>query len=259
MKKQLLAAASVSAMLLLKSSALGSNLVSVEVHKTFPFAHTGTLKVQNVNGFIQISTWERNEVQMDAVKRGKTQGELDQIEIEIRAEEDRLEIATKYPERKLFGFRRSSSASVDYTLKIPKGAHLQEIANVNGKIELLGTPGPVVASTVNGGLEATGLASDAKLSSVNGAISASFQTLTGKQSIAVNTVNGALNLVLPSNASAKLNLETVNGSIRGDGNPKKNFPIGSELEEVLGSGEASLKANTVNGSIRLTIARPSAS
>lgn len=229
--------------------------VVVELHQSMPLAKDGAVSVQNVNGFIRLTGWDKDEVRLDAVKRGRTQAEVDEVKVEISAETGRVKIVTQYPDRTLFGFRKNNRATVDYTLKVPRTARLQEVSNVNGSTEISGVRGPVKASNVNGPLFATQLANNAHLSNVNGKLQAQFEILEGSQVVALSTVNGAIELTMPAESSCKLSVHTLNGSIKGDRNPKRNFPIGSEFKETLGGGSASIEASSVNGGIRLVLGK----
>ena len=86
-----------------------------EFHKNYPLAATGRVSLSNVNGSVRISAWDKNEVKVDAVKRGRTQEALKETEIVVDSRADAIEIRTKYPE----GSRRERhSARVDYTLSL---------------------------------------------------------------------------------------------------------------------------------------------
>jgi DUF4097 and DUF4098 domain-containing protein YvlB len=66
-------------------------------------------------------------------------------------------------------------------------------------------------------------------------------------------VNGKITLVLPANASARVEAETVNGSINADDfglEPEKGF-VGRDLSGEIGGGDARISLDTVNGSIKI--------
>jgi DUF4097 and DUF4098 domain-containing protein YvlB len=227
--------------------------VREETHKTFPLDASGEVSLQNVNGKIQIEAWDKNEVQLDAVKKAKTQEDLDAVTIEIKAEPARVAIATKHPNKGIWS-RKGNSTSVDYTLKVPKSARLNEIGNVNGSIDIIGVRGAVEASTVNGSLSARELAADAKLSSVNGSVKVSFANMDAVKKVSFDSVNGSVELQLPANPNAELSLGTVNGSISGDVKPTKHL-VGREVKTKLGDGTVKIKGNTVNGGMKVTFAK----
>src|SRR2546426_6212604 len=67
-----------------------------EFHKTYPLAADGRVSLKNVNGKVEITGWDRNEVQVDAVKRGETKEALAEAEIVIDASADLVSIRTRY-------------------------------------------------------------------------------------------------------------------------------------------------------------------
>ncbi len=232
---------------------------TTELHETHALAADGRVSLDNVNGTVRITTWDRAEVKLDAVKRAKRQEDLDKVKIEIDSKPDRLQIHTRYPDSKTsFGRRANNSVSVDYTLTVPQSARLDTVSSVNGAVDIDGVRGEVEASTVNGTLKARGLAATAALSTVNGSLTAGFEHLDGVKSVSLKTVNGRVELELPAGANADLSASTVNGSIGGDVEVKKNWPVGREVKTRLGDGGTKIHASSVNGGIRIHLAKPAA-
>jgi DUF4097 and DUF4098 domain-containing protein YvlB len=222
-----------------------------EFHQTYPLSADGRISLDNVNGNVRISAWDRPEVKLEATKYAKTREQLDALKIEIDGRPDHLKIHTKTPNSK-----RHDSASVDYTLTVPQSARLDEVSDVNGGVEIEGVRGAVKVSTVNGGIKADGLAANAGLSSVNGAVKAVFASLDAVKSVSVSTVNGGVDLTIPANANADLSAETVNGGISGDISVLKNSPVGKQVKTRLGEGGANIQATTVNGGLWIRLVKP---
>jgi len=245
------------AIVLQTNCALAKDKVEEQFHHSYPLNSDGQFRLDDVNGKVQIATWDRQEVQVDAVKRADNQQDLAATKIEVDAKPGKITIHTRQPNSKSGLWRKSNSTSVDYDIKVPAIAHLAKVETVNGSIQITGVRGPVHASTVNGALTARGLAADAKFETVNGAVVAAFDRVEGVKSISLEAVNGKLELTLPANANADVKAESVNGHIQADKlTVKKNWPIGSELHGTLGQGVTRVKAETVNGSIRVKLAGP---
>jgi hypothetical protein len=226
-----------------------------ETTRTYPLSAQGQISLHNVNGGIDISAWDKTEVELHVTKTAKNQTELDAVKIEINAEPDRLQIRTKYPENKGWTLKRSNSTQVFYKLFVPKNTRLEDVADVNGFVDIRGVEGKLKASTVNGALKATGLATQASLSTVNGSLTAEFRRLDDND-VTLSSVNGAIHLSLPEEANAALSFTTVNGSIHGD-LPGDARRTGKNLKATLGAGAAKVNASTVNGGIRVSLAKPS--
>lgn len=227
-----------------------------ELHQTYALAADGRLSLDDVNGTVRITAWDRDEVKLDAVKHGKDKEHFDAVKIEIDAKPNYLKIHTKYPDSKGWSWKgHSGSTAVDYTLSVPRGIRLDKISSVNGSVEIDGVVGAVYASTVNGTLKARGLAADTDLSSVNGRVKATFDRFERVKSVSMSAVNGSLELDLPEDTNADLKASTVNGGISGDVPVKKNWPIGREINTQLGKGGARIKLSTVNGGMTIHLAK----
>src|SRR5207253_10657762 len=60
-------------------------LVMEEFHQTYPLNVNGRVELQNINGAVHITAWERNEVKVDAIKRAEDQQDLKDEEIIVDA------------------------------------------------------------------------------------------------------------------------------------------------------------------------------
>jgi len=215
--------------------AIGTHLplqaaLTEELHKSYPIDADGRVSLNNVNGAVHISAWDRNEVQVEAIKRAYTKEALGEANIVIDSASSSISIRTKYPESK----HHKDSASVEYTLKVPRRARLFAVETVNGSVEVSGVTGDVKISSVNGPVTAQNLAGEARLSTVNG------------------TVNGSISLAIPENANADVDASTVHGAISSDfGSPERRHRIGGSVSGRIGSGGVHIKLNSVNGAIRI--------
>jgi len=112
--------------------------------------------------------------------------------------------------------------------------------------------GEVRASCINGRLEAHDLAGRAKLETINGHLEARFTALAGK-SVELNSVNGSVDLTIPSDSKAELEASTVSGGIDNDFGLHVNRHqfVGRDLRGELGSGGTRIKLENVNGRIEI--------
>ncbi len=222
--------------------------VRQEFHKTVPLAANGTVSLDNVNGGVEITGWNRNEVQIDAVKTASDQQKLDNLTIDVNAGGNSVEIKTKYPEH-LFN---NNPGSVQYTLHVPEHARIEKINLVNGSLTARKLTGEINANLVNGKVKASDLIGEADLATVNGSIDAIYNSLKDVREIKLKSVNGSVNLTLPPSPNADVDASVVNGSITTE------FPltikghlVGKSMSGTLGSGGVHIELNNVNGSIHL--------
>lgn len=241
--------AALIAMILAPSAYASGNNVTEEFHKTVPLNASGRVALENINGNVEITGWDKNEVQIDAVKSARDQQRLDEATIEVDGSGDSVRIRTRYPE----GSTHDNPASVHYTLHVPAGANLDKITLVNGSLEVSQVRGEFDASLVNGKLKAHDLAGRAEVSTVNGSSDVQYNTLANVSEVKISAVNGSINLVLPPSANADVSASSISGNIRSD------FPItvesgfvGHRLKGKLGSGGTKIELSNVNGSTHIS-------
>ena len=226
--------------------------VKEEFHQTYPLAANGAVRLENINGAVHISAWDQNQVKVDAVKRAENQQELKDAEIRVDASPNAISISTHYPQRDSnWNHGNHSSASVEYTLTVPRNARLEEVQLINGALDVTGVLGEVHAECINGMLRASGLAGKAKLSTVNGMLEAKFDRMPA-DSIDLNSVNGRMDLTLPSDAKATLEATTVHGGIENEfGLRSSHHFVGHDMKGQLGGGGTHIRLNNVNGAIEI--------
>ena len=222
--------------------------VTQEFHKTVPLPSNGRVSLSNINGDVEITGWNRDEVQIDAVKSARDQERLDEARIDVNAGSDSVEIETHYPSHLM----NNNAASVHYTLHVPQAARIDKISLVNGALTVQKLTGEIDANLVNGKLHATDLAGTADLATVNGGIDANYVSLNNVREIKLKSVNGSVNLLLPQSPNAQVSASTVNGGISTD------FPltvkghwVGKNMSGTLGNGGVQIELSNVNGSIHV--------
>ncbi|MEW6734262.1 MAG: hypothetical protein AB1489_23250 [Acidobacteriota bacterium] len=226
--------------------------VSEEFHQSYPLAANGLVSLQNINGSVQILAWDRNEVKIDAVKKGRTRERLAEAEIRIDATANSIYIKTRYPERHQEDCYRNP-ASVEFTLTVPRTARLERIQLINGSLDISGITGEIDASSINGAVTAMALVNRAKLATINGPLRVSLAQLPEGERSHFNSVNGSIELLIPVNINAELRANTVHGDIENDFGltVHRGKYVGSRLSGVLGNGSAMVKLNNVNGTISI--------
>jgi DUF4097 and DUF4098 domain-containing protein YvlB len=228
-------------------TSFGSGTYQQEFHQTYALKAHGRVVLENINGDVAITAWDRDEVKVDARKRAHSQERLDDAHIVVDAARDVIAIKTQYPEQD----HAEDPAIVDYHVRVPRTARLDQIKLVNGTLEIAGLHGEVRASSVNGGIRTRGLAGDVRLSTVSGRLEATFDEIRSPRSISMNSVNGSIEVLLPMDAHADLQADTVSGGITSDfGLPTERGPFpGRHWSTALRGGGARIKVSNVNGPI----------
>jgi hypothetical protein len=225
-----------------------------EFHQTYTLTPDGRIELDNINGPVHISVWDQNEVKVDAIKRAWNKERLGEAKIEIDSGKDYLSIRTKYRDHnQTFNWGSCNNpASVEYTLTVPRGARLDEIKLINGGLDVTGVAGEVRASCINGRLEARDLAGRAHLSTINGRLEAHFDQLSGS-TIELDSVNGSVELTIPSDSKAEIDASTVSGGIDNDFGLHVNHHrfVGHDLRGELAGGGTRIHLSDVNGRIEV--------
>ncbi|MDQ1612370.1 MAG: hypothetical protein QOG00_2301 [Pyrinomonadaceae bacterium] len=231
--------------------------VREEFHQSYPLSARGRVTLKNISGAVRITAWDRAEVRVDAVNRGETRERVDEAKINVDASADSIYIETRYPEES-FKYeagdrRRRNAASVDYTLSVPRGARLESIEVISGRLDIEGVTGGVKASCISGRFTARNLSGEAKLSNVSGVLEASFERLDDASNVTLGNVSGQIVLLIPSDTNGTIKANTLSGQITNDlGLPvRRGEYIGHDMSGQLGRGGARIKLNNVSGQIKI--------
>ncbi len=231
-----------------------------EIDLAFPLAPDGRFSIDNVNGRIEITGTDKNEVVLKATVHGKDPALVNAYNFDTRSATNELIIHPSHISEEYGGFigwlkfHGDGTPTADYVIQVPRHARLDSISNVNGRTAIEGVAGDIHASNVNGEIKASGVAGGLNLSNVNGRLLADFATLDDGQIVSLDNVSGRIETSLPANASVDVSANSVNGHITSEFPalaPKKDGPVGHKLNGTLNGGGAQFKANTVNGAISI--------
>ncbi len=227
--------------------------------QSLPLTADGKFSLDNVNGRVEIHGWSSNVVEIHARIHGSSSAGVNGVKINVDPAPDNVVVHTQMPSDNGKGFwdqlwshTFQQGVSVDYEVHAPQGCQLGNVSSVNGTVVIDGISGDIEASTVNGRAELKDVMGNLQLSTVNGHLSVVMAKLDRGQKVSVDTVNGAVELAVPTNADASFSVSTLNGGIASDFpelKPQKDFPVGRHLNANLGNGSATVKATTVNGGV----------
>ncbi|MGH9443954.1 MAG: DUF4097 family beta strand repeat-containing protein [Thermoanaerobaculia bacterium] len=220
--------------------------------KAYSLDGVSRVRLENVNGGINVRSWDRNYIRVTATKTG-SQTSLDHTIIRVTQPggEIRIEtISTRKHHIFFFLFSSERLARVEYELLLPTATPLK-LETVNGSISIGARRGEIRAETVNGGIDMRGIDATVDAETVNGRIFVSQQT---SRETKLETVNGSIEAEFPSDASLRYNLETINGSMEVGERRSHAHALGiKSFEGEINGGRALFKASSVNGSIRVRL------
>ena len=269
-------------LLLVSVTVLSASTYTKEFNKTVDFKSGGRIAVKNVNGRIDVTSWDKKSVKIEAEIKVKASSRrdadeiLERVNILIEQRADELIIEPDFPKKNsgggfwdwVFG-SRNNQVSVNFKITVPKTSDLGlkstngkvtalnikgevELGTVNGGIEAEEIDGPLEAHTTNGSIKIDDLKGSLDAHTTNGSISARVTKFENNDNIRMNTTNASLKLKLPANVKAYVRASTVNGSIRTD------FPLTvkgkiakKSLRGEINGGGGKIDLSTVNGSITI--------
>jgi DUF4097 and DUF4098 domain-containing protein YvlB len=216
------------------------------------------LQIKNVNGSIEADGVNADTIEVVAYKSGE---DKDQVHVEMVNGPDGVTICAVYPGH---GNRCEAGdsyhqevhdvhAKVDFTVKIPRNLRF-DARSVNGKIRADELGRFVRASSVNGSVD---VSTDAwaQASTVNGGVKVRMGRADWDGTLKINTVNGSIDLEVPSNLNTDVRFSAVNGSLESDLPLTVSSQSGrwgpKKLEGRIGSGGRELNVSTVNGSLHI--------
>ena len=232
-------------------SAVPCFATSKEFNQTYPLQPGGSFELQNVNGAVEVQAWDRDTVEIHAVKSAKQkESDLDRVSIEVDAKPEAISLVTRYPQDE------GVEVVVDYTVHVPRTARLQHIGTVNGTLRIAGAEAVEDLHTVNGNIEVFEAAGNVHAHTTNGSVHLELARFQDQSGAAAETTNGSILLAIPTDTHADLEARSLNGSfsselpltLQGSLRPR-------EVHARLGNGGVPIRLNTVNGGIRIVALR----
>ena len=108
----------------------------------------------------------------------------------------------------------------EFDIKVPRNTNLILRTEAGGDIAVTGVEGDIDINSMNGEVLLEDIASSAVVNTMNGEIHASFRKAPVKP-VSLSSMNGEIELRLPTDTKANVRMRTHNGSIR------TNFPEGA--------------------------------
>jgi hypothetical protein len=223
--------------------------------RTIPLSAGSSFSLTNVNGSISVEGWDRDAVEVHAVKTARqSAADLALVRIDTDSAPGRVSISTIYPPDNP---DNDVEVTVDYTVHVPRRVLLAQLATVNGAVRVSGVEGQGELRSVNGDIDVLRSAGAFSARTTNGGVYVELLRLTAPGAPSLNpitleTVNGSVALALPNDAAATVDARSLNGDFHSD------LPM-SLLSEYsprgvrgrLGAGSIPIRLRTVNGAIRV--------
>ncbi|HEV8138045.1 MAG TPA: hypothetical protein VGP85_25420 [Pyrinomonadaceae bacterium] len=249
-----------------------TDLSSQEASRSDEFRWNGTvaagaaIEVKGINGEIVAEPTGSSEVQVIALKTSR-RSDVNSVKMKVVEHAGGVTICALYPNEdgeypascgpdsdgKGRGRVKNNDVQVNFTVRVPQRVGFVG-KTVNGSITATSLNGNVITQTINGSIKIS-TSGYAEAKTINGDISARLGDSNWSNALNFQTINGGINLELPSGLGASIDAETLNGSFSSD------FPLSvttltgrKHVKGVIGAGGRDLVLRTINGSINLRIA-----
>jgi DUF4097 and DUF4098 domain-containing protein YvlB len=225
--------------------------ISKEFNQSYALQPGGTFELQNVNGTVEVQGWDKDVVEVHAVKTAKVrESDLERVAIDVHARPNSVAVMTRYPQNE------GVEVAVEYTIHVPHGAKVEHLGTVNGTLRVAGVNEVDELHTVNGNIEVYEADNEVHAHTTNGNVHLELSHVHGVSGTVAETTNGSVILAVPANAQADLEARCLNGNFQSE------LPFAMEgslrpreIHVKLGQGGSPIKLHTVNGGIRVVALR----
>jgi hypothetical protein len=222
------------------------------INESYELADGAHVEVSGINGPVTIEAVDDNTAEVNVTSTAGSMGDLNANQITVEHTETSLVVRGKGSNH--WGFwkwlRGGGEARHNVVLKLPRRVELVT-RGTNGKVIIGEMDGSVQVSGVNGRVEIGGARGFAEVNGVNGVVILTITELS-KDGAQVNGINGGVELRLGSDLNADLNLNGINGQITIEApNVEVQEQKRSKLRARVGEGGADIKANGINGGVRI--------
>lgn len=232
-------------------SAAPGYAITKEFHQTYPLHPGGTFELQNVNGTVDVQAWDRDEVEVHAVKVAKQkESDLERVSIEVDAKPTAVAVITRYPQNE------GVEVNVEYVVRVPRGARVEHLGTVNGTLRVAGVEAIDDLHTVNGNIEVFDGGGKVHAHTTNGNVHLELASFHEKEGITAETMNGSVLLAVAADTQAELDARCLNGSFSSElPLSMENSLHPREVHGKLGKGGAPIRLRTINGGIHVVALR----
>lgn len=219
-----------------------------DFQKSYSLNSGGQIKIGNISGDIVVTGYDGNAILVTATKEGR---DSDKIDVEDLSSGNRIDVRVRYPKQ------CNCNASINFKVQVPRSISydFEGISSVSGSVEMQDVTGSVHATSVSGEVRVKDVKGSVNATSVSGSVEVEIQKLSGNDDMKFSSVSGSVNVKLPGNIDADVEMSTMSGSLKTD------FPLEVQKEKYgprnsakgrLGDGSRRLRMSSVSGSLSLS-------
>lgn len=246
--------------------ALAATVTAQDFQKTYQLSADSSISIRNVSGNVIVTGYDGQQVTVNAVREGR---DRELVQVEDLSTDSRIELRVRYPKN------CHCDASIRFDVQVPRSIRYQfdELSSASGDIEardvmgdvrintasgdvlVQNVTGRIDASTASGRMSVRGAAGTVRANSASGDVDVEMTRLDGNQRMEFSSASGDVNVRLPNNIDADVELSSATGEVR------TNFPLTVESERYgpgqrargrLGNGSRRLHISSASGNVSFT-------
>jgi hypothetical protein len=235
-----------------------------DFQKTYRIEAGGSISVRNVSGDVVITGYDGDAVMVSGTREGR---DREMVEVEDASAGNRVDVRVRYPRN------CNCDASIKFQVQVPRSLRLNfgsstasgniEVSGVSGDVNISAASGNVLVKNVAGEIKARTASGDVRVQDITGTVNAGSASgdvdveiarLEGTGDMKFSTASGNVNVRLPANLDADIEMSSVSGNL------ETNFPIEIQAREEgpgkrargrVGNGTRSLRLSSASGNVSL--------
>jgi hypothetical protein len=211
----------------------------------------GTLIVGLVQGSITVKGSNRKDVLIMARPRAESISRRSNVAasglrrltqsagFKIEEQFNEMKVQSDHPNR-----------AIDFEILAPARTHLQLSTVNSGNIVVEAIEGEIEVANTNGSITLTGVSGSVMAGTTNGSVRATLLRVAGQKPMAFTSLNGSVDVTLPSSTKANLRLRSNNGGVYSDFDVavSASQPVVRDTRRERGRYEISM-SRSINGTI----------
>jgi DUF4097 and DUF4098 domain-containing protein YvlB len=182
------------------------------VHKSFPLAPGGTLKLETFSGRVVITGTDAAEVVIDAVRRAPRE-RLQRVKLDIEASGSTIRIQAN--RRDSWFSWGNNVVDTDFDIKVPRKTAIDVSAFSSG-VRVSGVDGSQRVHSFSGDVRLEDVAGRVKADTFSGGIEVQLAQAGGQPALDLHTFSGDVDVRMPESARAAVELNSFSGDLNSD-------------------------------------------
>ena len=224
------------------------------VTRTIQMAPGGTLRLKSFSGRVNITTSDRPEVTIAAVRHG-TRDRLDRVKLDIHTEGSNVvAVDANHRDRSWSWFEftgRNNVVETDFDITVPRRTNLN-VSVFSAPVTVDGVEGSHTLHSFSSRLSLSDVAGPIRAHSFSGSVVIRAKSWDSNQTIDVDTFSGNVELHVPETARATVSFNSFSGRLN-SGMPLtlQSSSRRNVKAELGGGGNGMLRFKTFSGSVRI--------